>query len=369
VLFRSNASAPTFALGKLLFERDGYLYAQPFNPDRLRLSGETAQVLRTQLAFQGVGGIANYAVAENVLAYHEQLFPKMELSWENVHGERLGAIAEPSYWDNPRVSPDGSKILASNSDPLTHTGDLWIVDTARNTATPITHEAPIGSVLGIWSPDGKRIALAGAFGGSAETMFIQEPNGSRMRLSSPDPKNDYIPRDWSPDGTSLLYWEADNERAFGYFGVYPLKDNSKPYRVFEQLPSNIPDARFAPNGKWIAFTSDQSGHSEIYVAPFGRPGAPVQISTNGGQNARWLPDGKHLLYMTPNGRVVSVSLDFGATAQAGEQRVLFQLPPTPANSPLEFDVARDGQRLLIAAPIGPATMPITVIANWQAELK
>ncbi len=364
-----NAAAPTFAQGKLFFERDGYLYAQPFDPDSLKLSDATTQVLRTQLAFAGVGGIANYAVAANVLAYHAQLYPRMELSWEDMHGKRLGALAEPSFWQNPRVSPDGAKVLASNSDPLTHTGDLWMLDTARKTATAVTHEAPFGSVVGIWSPDGKRIALAGAFGVSAETIYIMEANGSRTKLSSPDPKNDYVPRDWSPDGTSLLYWEADNEKALGYFGVYPLSGNSKPYRLFEELPSTIPDARFSPDGKWIAFTSDQSGHSEIYVAPFGRPGAPVQISTNGGQNARWMPDGKHLLYMAPDHQVITVPLELGATVQAAEQRALFQLPPTPSNSPLEFDVARDVKKVLLAEPVGRGSAPVTVIVNWQAELK
>lgn len=364
-----NAAAPTFAAGKLFFERDGYLYAQPFDPDRLKLSGATSQVLRTQLAFTGVGGIANYAVAGNVLAFHAQLYPRMELSWHDMHGKRLGALTEPSFWENPRAAPDGTRVLASKSDPLTHTGDLWMLDSTRKTVTAVTHEAPLGGVLGIWSPDEKRIALDEAFGGSSETIYIQEANGSRRKLSSPDPRNDYIPRDWSPDGTSLLYWESDNTKALGYFGVYPLTGNSKPYRLFEELPSNIPDARFSPDGKWIAFTSDQSGHSEIYVAPFGRPGAPVQISTNGGQNARWMPDGKHLLYMATDHQVITVPLELGATVQAGEQRALFRLPPTPSNSPLEFDVARDGKRLLLAAPVGRASAPIDVMVNWQAELK
>ena len=364
-----NAAAPTFAQDKLFFERDGYLYAQPFDPDRLKLSGETSQVLRTQLAFFGVGGVANYSVAANVLAYHAQLYPKMELSWEDFQGKRLGTLAEPSYWENPRASPDGTKVLASNSDPRTHTGDLWMLDSTRKTVAAVTHEAPIAGVLGIWSPDGKRIALDESFGGGPETIYIQEANGSRRKLNSPDPKNDYIPRDWSPDGTSLLYWEGDNTKALGYFGVYPLTGNSKPYRLFEELPSTIPDARFSPDGKWIAFTSDQSGHSEIYVAPFGRSGAPVQISTNGGQNPRWMPDGRHLLYMAPDHQVITVPLELGAVVQAGEQRTLFQLPPTPPNSPLEFDVARDGKRLLVAAPVGRASAPITVIVNWQADLK
>jgi eukaryotic-like serine/threonine-protein kinase len=323
-----NAAAPTFAEGKLFFERDGYLYAQPFDPDGLKLSGATTQVLRTQLAFQGVGGLANYAVAGNVLAYHAQLNPKTELSWEDLHGKRLGALAEPSFWQNPRASPDGTKVLASSFDPLTHTGDLWMLDTARKTATAVTHEAPFGSVLGIWSPDGKRIATAGSFGGSTVTIYIQEANGSRTKLNSPNTKNDYIPRDWSPDGTSLLYWEADNEKRLGYFGVYPLTGNSQPHRLFEELPSNrdarVPsnmrDARFSPDGKWIAFTSDQPGHSEIYVAPFGRPDTPVQISTNGGRNARWMPDGKHLLYMAPDHQVITVPLELGDTVQAGAQR-------------------------------------------------
>ena len=364
-----NAAAPTFAQGKLFFERDGYLYAQPFNPDTLKLSGESSQALRTQLAFISPGGIANYAVAGSVLAYHVQLYPTIQLFWADVHGKRLSTLTEPSAWEKPRASPDGTKILASKSDPLTHSGDLWVLDTARKTATAVTHEAPNGGVLGIWSPDGKRIALAAAFGETARAIYIQEANGSRTKLSSPNPENDYYPRDWSPDDTSLLYWEFDNEKATGYFGVYPLVGNAKPYRLFNGLPSNIADARFSPDGKWIAFTSDHSGQSEVYVAPFGRAGAPVQISTAGGQNARWMPDGKHLLYMAPDHQVITVPLGLGATVEAGQQRALFQLPVTSLKSPLEFDVARDGKRLLVAAPIGHTSAPITVVVNWQAELQ
>src|SRR5215472_12785270 len=110
------------------FSRATDTSAQPFDPVRLTLSGEPVQVLRSQLAFSGVGGFTNYAVAQSVLAYHEQLYPKMELAWWDLKGTRLGAITEPSRWDNARVSPDGKKILASNSDPLTHSGDLWMID-------------------------------------------------------------------------------------------------------------------------------------------------------------------------------------------------------------------------------------------------
>jgi len=209
------------------------------------------QVLRRQLAFLGVGGVANYAVAQNVLAYHEQLFPKMELAWWELKGTRSAPIIEPSFWENPRVSPDAKKVLASKSDPLTHSGDLWIIDAAQKTATAITHDSPFGGVLGVWSPDGRRVALAGALGGAFESIFIQASDGSRTPLPSPDPRNDYVPMDWSPDGTALLYWEADNQNQIGRYSIYPLAGNSKPYPVFGKLTSNVPDARFSPDGNGL----------------------------------------------------------------------------------------------------------------------
>jgi len=224
-------------------------------------------------------------------------------------------------------------------------------------------------VLGVWSPDGKRVALTGHFEAAPDSLSILESDGSRKQLSSPNPKNDYVAVDWSPDGKALLYWESDNETASGRFGIYPLIGNSKPQLLFEKQSSNLPDARFSPDGKWIAFISDRSGRSEIYVAPFGRPGAPVQISTHGGQNVRWTPDGKNLLYMAADYQIIRIPLGLGATVQAGEQSVLFQLPPIPGmNSPLGFEVAPDGKRLLVNAPVGEASKPLTVVVNWQSEL-
>jgi Tol biopolymer transport system component len=367
-LLLHNSAAPTFAGDKLFFARDGYLYAQPFDPDRLTLSGEPVQVLRSQLAFLGVGGVANYAVAQNVLAYHEQLYPKMELAWWDLKGTRSAAIIEASRWENARVSPDGKKILASNSDPITHSGDLWMIDTVQKTATTITHDNPFGGVLGVWSPDGKRVALAGAFGGASASISIQASDGSRTPLPSPDPRNDYFPMDWSPDGTALLYWESDNQNQIGRYSIYPLAGNSKPYPLFGKLTSNVSDARFSPDGKWIAFSSDQTGRSEVYVAPFGGSGTTVQISTKGGQNVRWMPDGKHLLSLAADHEVVSTALALGENAQVVKEHALFELPPTTSNSPLAFEIAPDGKRLLIAAPVGRASTPITVLVNWQSQL-
>ncbi len=368
-LLLHNSTAPTFAGDKLFFARDGYLYAQPFDPDRLALSGEPVQVLRSQLAFAGVYGFANYAVAQNVLVYHEQLYPTMELAWWDLKGTRSTAIVEPSHWEDPRVSPDGKKILASNADPLTHTGDLWVIDTAQKTATAITHDSPFGGVPGVWSRDGKRVALAPALSGRRPKILIQASDGSRTPLGSLDLRNDYVPMDWSPDGAALLYWESDNQNRIGRYGVYPLAANAKPYPLFENLTSNVQDARFSPDGKWIAFSSDQSGRSEVYVAPFGTSGRAVQVSTQGGQNVRWMPDGKHLLYLAADYRVVSTALKLGENAQAVEQHSLFQLPPTRnENGGLAFEIAPDGKRLLLAAPVGRASVPITVLVNWQSEL-
>ncbi|HKU28479.1 MAG TPA: protein kinase, partial [Candidatus Sulfotelmatobacter sp.] len=361
-LLLHNAAAPTFASGKLFFARDGYLYAQAFDPDRLTLNGEPVQVLRMQLAFFGVGGFANYAVAQNVLAYHEQLYPKMDLSWCDLKGTRSAAIVDPSFWKNPRVSPDGNKILASNSDPLTHTGDLWLIDAAQRAATALTHDSPIGGVLGVWSPDAKRVAVTGTVG-TSRSMFIQTSDGSRTPLTLLDPGNDYFPLDWSPNGTELLYWEIDNQNQIGRYGIYSITGNSKLYLVSGKL-TNVPDARFSPDGKWIALTSDESGRSEVYVAPLGASSARAKISTKGGENVRWMPDGKHLLYLAADHQVVRAVLKLGESAQVVEQHSLFQLPPTPTNGQLSFEIAPDGKRLLLAAPVGRSSTPITVLVNW-----
>jgi Tol biopolymer transport system component len=244
-----------------------------------------------------------------------------------------------------------------------------VIDPAQKTATAITHDSPFGGVPGVWSPDGKRVALAPALLGRRPKIFIQASDGSRTPFGSLDLRNDYVPMDWSSDGAALLYWESDNQNQIGHYSIYALAANAKPYPVFEKLTSNVPDARFSPDGKWIAFSSDQSGRSEVYVAPFGPSGTAVQISTKGGQNVRWMPDGKHLLYLAADYRVVSTALKLGENAQAVEQHSMFQLPPTRnENGALCFEIAPDRKRLLLAAPVGRASVPITVLVNWQSEL-
>jgi Tol biopolymer transport system component len=368
-LLLHNAGSPTFAAEHLFFEREGYLYAQPFDPVKLALRGEPLPVTHQQLAFLGIAGVANYSVAGNVLAYHQQLVATVQLSWRDFNGNRTENLLEPGWWDYLRISPNGQTVLASRGDALSHTGDLWVLDAAGKSAAKVTHENPVAGVSGIWSPDGKQIALGAIIDSPARALFIQASDGTRKPLPLPNPKNDYTPLDWSPDGKSLLYLEEDNAANINRLGIYPLVGNAQPYRLFEKQRGNLDDARFSPDGRWISYSSDESGRFEVFVVPFGRAGVPMQISTQGGWNARWMPDGKHILYVTRDEQLVSTAVQLDGSIRVGATRPLFQLPPRPlATDNAVFEIAPGGKRLLVAAATGRTTATITVLVNWQAEL-
>src|SRR5262249_44989085 len=124
-----NAGGPTFSAGHLFFEREGYLYAHAFDPANMRLSGDPQPILHQQLAFYGVGGVADYSVAGDLLVYHEQAVSPTQFSWLDLNGNRLQDLVDPAWWDNMSISRDGTKVLTSKNDLLTHTGDVWIIDT------------------------------------------------------------------------------------------------------------------------------------------------------------------------------------------------------------------------------------------------
>ncbi|HEV8133461.1 MAG TPA: hypothetical protein VGP85_02240, partial [Pyrinomonadaceae bacterium] len=169
-----------------------------------------------------------------------------------------------------------------------------------------------------------------------------------------------FPFDWSPDGRFILYEKDPTE-----LWVLPVSGDAKPYALI-QTKTYDANARFSPDGRWVAFVSDETGRKEVYVTRFDHPGEKWPISTDVGNNPRWRRDGKELFYLAADSKLMAVQIKPGEKFDAGAPTALFKSDPL---SP-DYDVTADGQRFLfIASAPGNQRLPFAVILNWMADLK
>ncbi|MGH9686422.1 MAG: protein kinase domain-containing protein [Candidatus Acidiferrales bacterium] len=361
------------SVGDLLFVGNGQLLAQPFDASRLELAGEPVIVAERVGIF---GGFGFFSVSDRgTLVYRtggqEQ---EQQLTQFDRKGKPIGVAGDPGDFLTVALSPDGKRAAYVSLGGQSLSRDLWLVDISRNTSTRLTFGvSPTGLV---WSPGGNQIVFASQ-GSSGSSLYQQSTNGAegqQLLLKSP---TSAIPTSWSHDGRYLLYTSTTAATKDDLW-VLPFEGDKRP-RPLLRTEFNERDARFSPDGRWIAYTSDESGREEIYVRPFflaadgktAPAGAKWLISSSGGIQPRWREDGKELYYAAPNADIMAVAIATQPTFQAGIPKALFPMPV--AGGPAlgsKWDVTADGQRFLIAAPAAAsATTPFTVVLNWQTALK
>jgi Tol biopolymer transport system component len=292
------------------------------------------------------------------------------------------------------LSPDGARVAGSSSEaPFTTIldrgmpsrggrgiasgrsggGDLWLGEFERGTRTRFTsNTAEDGQP--VWSPDGTRIIFASNRDGAVNLCQKASSGGGNEEplFKSGDNK---LPSDWSRDGRFLLYSNYDSKRGENLW-VLPLTgDGTSSGQPFSYLSTDFHEGggRFSPDGRWIAYRSNETGQNEIYVRAFPAPSAVILISSGGGREPRWRRDGRELFYLGPRGQVMAVEVTTSPAFRViGAARRLFDAPiyggPARTNS---FDVTADGQRFLVNTLPGARTDPgsITVVTNWQSALK
>jgi Tol biopolymer transport system component len=258
----------------------------------------------------------------------------------------------------PALSPDGREIVVGRN--IGSAWDLWLIDLARGVTRRLTSD-PALDANGVWSPDGSRIAFFSARnGGGIYTKSVTGTEREDVLLESAGPL------DWSPDGRFLLYGE-EKPTTGSDLSALPMAGGGTPVPV-AQSRFNERDGQFSPDGKWIAYGSDESGRSEIYVQPFPGPGNKTQVSTAGGAQVRWRGDGKELFYVALDAQLMAVPMQLpssGSTSGAGRPLPLFETRIGGALLSIrtQYAVARDGQRFLMNTQ-SEETPPISVILNW-----
>jgi dipeptidyl aminopeptidase/acylaminoacyl peptidase len=351
--------------GHLLFLRDG-LMAQAFDARTGRLSGAAVRLL-------DAGSVANApgTISQNgTLAFGRIGLGSggMELTWFDRAGKEIGKASRRAYRD-PSISPDGKRVAGQIFDE-SGLGDLWVLELERNVDSRFTFQ-PARRVNPIWSPDGTRIAYASNRDGGAAKLFAKRADGTgaEERLLTTDHQT--VPTDWTADGRFIVYEDYDPRTGKRDLWMLPTSGDRKPV-AYLQTPFDEFQGQVSPDGKWMAYGSDESGRWEIYVQPIPANAGKSQISNAGGTQPRWRRDGRELFYLSLDKKITSVDVKLGPRPEFGTPRALFPVRVLQnATNSDEFLTTPDGRRFLAAAQTsaGSGSQAFKVVLDWPAALR
>jgi Tol biopolymer transport system component len=366
ILLNADASNVVYTQGHLLFLRETTLMAQPFDLRRLALTDSAfpiAEQIQTQGNFPPSGV---FSASENgVLAYQGGATANSQLVWFDRTGKQIGVLGDPAEYSGIELSPDGRQASVSIPDEAGKGMDIWVYDVARGLRTRFTFDRA-NEFASIWSPDGSRVVFDSDRKGHLD-LYQKTSSGAGAEEMLVGDGLDKLPESWSPDGRFILYSTFGAPTGNDLF-VLPLFGDRRPF-PFLQTQFNEFDGRFSPDGKWVVYSSNESGKYEVYVAPFPGPGGKWQVSTAGGQGPSWRRDGNEIFYLAPDNKMMTAAVNGkGASFDVGAVKPLFQMSTTGMNH--RYAVSADGQRFLINSALEQATSgPITVVLNWTAGLK
>jgi Tol biopolymer transport system component len=358
---------PRFApSGHLLYAQGGTLMAVAFNSQRLEVTGAAVPVVEGVL--QSVSkGDAQYSIsATGSLVYVSGGVQSTQrrMVWVDRKGVEQALPAPARPYRYTRISADGQRVATGIEESENH---IWLYDLLRETLTRWTFEGGV-NIMGAWTPDGKRIAFQSDTGGP-QNIYWQLANGGGglERLTT----SEYInaPNSWSPDGQALAFIEIRPDTGYD---ILVLRLSDRKVQPFLRTRFNESAPRFSPDGRWLAYISDESGRFEVYVQPYPGPGGKWQVSTDGGTEPVWNPNGRELFYREGD-KMMAVDVTTQPSFSAGKPKMLFEGPylPTPVTFP-NYDVSPDGQRFLMLKSVDQsqaAPTQINVVLNWFEELK
>jgi Tol biopolymer transport system component len=365
-------------VGYVLFLRENALLAQPFDWVKLQVAGEQVRVadhLKSIFEFGAFG------VSENgVLAYQtgDAIGANpLQLTWFDRRGTNLGAAVAPGYYLSLRLSPDASRVAVTRLNLAIVSSNIWLHDFARNNQTRLTSQR-VGDANPVWSPDGTHVAYDSLRSGRSG-LYQKASNGAGDEdvLLEPGGRRDLD--DWSKDGRYLLYSQAGSGTKSDLW-VMSLDGKRQP-QVYLNSEFNETHGQFSPDGHWVAYASDESGRSEIYVRPFPLAADSVKwpVSNGGGVTPRWRSD-RELFFLTPDFRTVmaadvSYTPSFKTSVPAPVYKAVVSNKVATGggdSNSFNWDVTADGKKFLLATAATQDNVPqppVSVVLNWTALLK
>jgi eukaryotic-like serine/threonine-protein kinase len=370
-----------YASGGVLYGRGRSLLWQAFDPQSGQLKGEPRPVA------EGVSDAAFYSrifsVSENgILAYQAAgATAGRQLAWFDRGGKKVVTGEAGAYYD-VRLSPDGRRLAFALGDPKS---EIWVTEPGRGLPMRLTFDPNTDSGLPVWSPDGNKILFCRLQGGKAKAGIYEKASSGagteELLLAADSPDVSVWPNNWSLDGRFILYSRGEPPPGTRIdLWVLPLVGDRTP-RLFLRNPPAVYDGQFSPDGRWVAYTSKESGRAEVYVSPFDNarvmksaneptvlaPSGKWQITTHGGEYPRWRRDGKEIFFLAADSRVMAAEV--GAkegSFQVGAVKPLFPASPVRWGAP--FDVSGDGKRFVIVSVAEGQSSPITLVVNWPAKI-
>jgi serine/threonine protein kinase len=353
--------------GRLLYWRDNVLYARTFNNSRLTLEGEP-RTIADQVGYKLNPAFAMFSATANTLVYRRGASEDLELTWLDRSGKALGNVGEAGRYEVLRLAQDGTRAAVAKLDPGTFNQDVWLIDLRSGASTRFTFDPSINSNP-VWSPDGKRVIFASTRGGAVGLYEKStEGAGTETELLRPVPAGNLT--DWSRDGRYLISFAGSGHAIW----VLPLEGDRKPI-PFLRSNFSLVGPRLSPDGRWIAFRSNESGHDEIYVESF----TPVADAGSAASTGKWMvsrgstsgmihwrQDSRELYYLGLDGTVMAVPVTANPGFHAGTPEPLFKVPAGFNRAGSLGEVSPDGQRFLLALPKGgEARQEFTVVTNWK----
>jgi dipeptidyl aminopeptidase/acylaminoacyl peptidase len=287
-----------------------------------------------------------------------------QLEWFDRSGKEAGAVGKPDVYANVNLVPNGKFVAVDKTDTGNQNSDVWIYDLQSQSTKRMTFDPAIDA-MPVWSPDGTRVVFSSSRKQSFDLYLKNTDGAQEERAIEATPAQDKYSSAWSVDGKFILYTRGTE---LWFLTVPEMRS-----QLFLKAPSAMKNAQFSPDGKWVAYASNESGKWEIYVTSFPDAHGKWQVSNGGGDQPRWRGDGKELFYLAADGKIVAVPVKEGANFNSGAPVALFQAnarQPVATSEQVVYDVTQDGQRFLINTYVknGPV-QPMTVVLNWDAEMK
>ena len=365
-LMASTSAGAYAAPGYLLFPRGGTLLAQRFDVKKLQLSGLASPVAQnvSLMGRRAVFSTSN----EGELAYQEgESLAPTQLTWVDRQGKEIGPLAPPALFFSPRLSHDGRRVAVDITAPSTNFGDIWVFDLLRHVSSRLTYN-PANESGPVWSADDREVFYFSERDGRAANLYRISSGGTGEEQLLLDNALTKLSADVSRDGNWLLFIGNANKGASNDIWTYSFRERKA--SAWLATPFSEAAAQLSPDGKWIAYQSNESGRNEVYVRSFPQSRDKWLVSNGGGGAPAWRGDGRELYYISADRKMMAVATKLIPDFDSGVPVPLFEVRLLDHPSLRQYDVTADGGRFLLnRLATDELHAPITLVQNWTAKLK
>ncbi|UCE46964.1 MAG: PD40 domain-containing protein, partial [Phycisphaerales bacterium] len=373
-LIERGSCAHYVQTGHLVYSLAGDLIAVPFDLKGMKVTGPLVPVVEGVMPFVGWYGGAHFSVSRNGSLVYIPGSATTAVNDRLVRIDRTGKVEALPFplgdYQSPRIAPDGESLLVveCETEPKPH---LWVFDLVRGSKRRFTDERG-DTYWGIWSPDGKQIVFNSSLGGETMDLYSKPADGSAPEKCLTANQLHLLPKSWADDGKTLIITKAVDPNTGFDIDILPYEAAGTPQPLINTRFNEFQPV-ISPSGRWLAYSSDESGRAEIYIKPYPGPGGAIPVTTDGGREPVWDPSEKELYYRDDNGdKLFKVSLITEPTVQVGSPELLFE-GRFMASSHLwgrNYDISPQGDFfILIEEGEMQPSAQINVVLNWSEELK